>query len=145
VLPLIVQRLLRDVAALCDSVADVLSRCWYVVRKLHRDACDEFACMANVAAASREEEASCQTLLIEVPTCDCLRDCRLACACKAAEPEDASLIRSIRPTVYLVQKAFARVAEAGAFVLFCVRIKGRVSSLRQPCKYVLSVSKLVSD
>jgi hypothetical protein len=100
--------------------------------------------MANVAAASREEEASCQTLLIEVPTCDCLRDCRLACARKAAEPEDASPIRSLRPIVYLVQKAFACVAEAGAFVLFCVRIEGRVSSLRL-CKYVLSVSKLVSD
>jgi hypothetical protein len=35
----------------------MLSHCSYIVRKLHRNACDEFAGVADVAAAAREEEA----------------------------------------------------------------------------------------
>jgi hypothetical protein len=54
---LVAQRLASNIVVLCYSSADMLARCWYIVRKLHRDACDEFAGVANVAAAAREEEA----------------------------------------------------------------------------------------
>jgi hypothetical protein len=54
---LVVQRLRGNIMALFYSYVDMLSQFWYVVRKLHRDACDKFAGVANVAAATREEEA----------------------------------------------------------------------------------------
>jgi hypothetical protein len=52
VLPLIAQRLVDNVAALCNSVADMLSRRWYAVCKLRRDARYKLASVPNVAAAA---------------------------------------------------------------------------------------------
>lgn len=79
--PLVAQGLAGNVVALCNSVADVLSRRWHVERKLHRDARHELASMANVAAAAREVEARCKTLLVMVPARHCPCDGRLARAC----------------------------------------------------------------
>jgi hypothetical protein len=61
VLPLAVQRLAGNVAALCNSVADVLPRRWHILRELHRNARHKLAYVPHVAAAAQEEEARCQS------------------------------------------------------------------------------------
>jgi hypothetical protein len=63
-----------DIAALSNSVADMLSRRSNVVYKLHCDARNKLACVANVSAAAREEEAGRQTLLVIVLARDGPRD-----------------------------------------------------------------------
>ena len=115
-----------DIAALGNSVADMLSRRSNVVYKLHCDARDKLACVANVSAAAGEEEASRQTLLVIVLARDGPRDGRLACARQAAQPEDASLVFSLRPAVYLIEEVYTRVGKAGRVVPLCIRVEGRV-------------------
>ena len=86
--------------------------------------------MTYVAAAAREEEAGRQTLLVVVAARDRPRDRRLARACQPAEPEDAPLVLSVCPAVYLAQEVDARVGEAGRLMLLGVRVEGRVFSMR---------------
>jgi hypothetical protein len=62
------------------------------VRKLYCDACHKLAGMTDIVAAAREEEARCETSLVEVPAGDGPGDGRLARARQAAQPEDASLV-----------------------------------------------------
>jgi len=50
--PLVAERLARNVAALRNSVANVLVESGYAARKLPRNTCDELACMADVSAAT---------------------------------------------------------------------------------------------
>ena len=119
VLPLVAQRLADNVAALSNSVADVLPHCWHAVRELQRDACHELARMANVAAAAREEEARSQALVLKIPARHRPRDSRLARARQPAQPEDAPLILAIGPAVYLVEEVNARFREACRLVLLC--------------------------
>jgi hypothetical protein len=69
---------LGDIAALSNSIADVLSTCRDVFCKLHCDTRHKLACMAYVTAAAREKEAGCKTLLVVVSARDCPRDRRLA-------------------------------------------------------------------
>jgi len=107
----------------------MLTRCRHIVRKLHRDARGELACVADVAAAAREEEAGRQMLLV-VPSRDGPRDGRLARARQAAQPEDASLVLSISPAVYLIEEVDTRVSEAGRLVPLCVRVERRVFGVR---------------
>ena len=87
--------------------------------------------MANVAAAAREEEAGRKTLLVMVPARYCPRDRRLARACQPAQPEDAPLVLSVCPAVYLAQEVDARVSEADRLVLLSKRVEGRIFSVRQ--------------
>lgn len=129
-LPLVAQRLAGNIAALCCSGADVLACFWHILRELHRDACDELACVADVAAAAREEEAGRQALLVVVAARDGPRDRRLACARQAAQPEDAPLIWPVRPAMYLVEEVNACAIEAGRLVLLCTRVEGRINSMR---------------
>jgi hypothetical protein len=63
-------RFFCDIATLSNSVADMLSKCGDVVCKLHRKARHKLARMDRVAAATQEEEASRQTLLIAVAVRD---------------------------------------------------------------------------
>jgi hypothetical protein len=100
-MPLVAQGLAGNVVALCNRVANKLLHCWHIARKLHRDARHELASMANVAAAAREEEAGRKTLLVMVPARYCPRDRRLARARQATKPEDAPLVLSVCPAVYL--------------------------------------------
>jgi len=86
--------------------------------------------MADVTAAAREEEAGSETLPIVVPARDRSRDRRLACARQAAQPEDASLVWSLRPVMYLVEDADARLSEACRLVLLRERVEGRIGSVR---------------
>lgn len=88
--------------------------------KLHRDARHEPACVADVAAASREEEAGCQTLLVVVATRYCPRDGRLARPRQAAQPEDTALVLPIRPAVYDFQEVDARVGQVFRLMLLGV-------------------------
>jgi hypothetical protein len=120
VLPLVAQGLADNVAARFNRVADVFLQRWHVVRELHCDARHKLACMANVAAAAREEEARCQTLPVVVPARHRPRDGRLARARKPAQPEDASLVWAVRPAVNLVEEVDARVGEADRLVLLGV-------------------------
>jgi hypothetical protein len=122
--------LLCDIAALGNSVTDMLSRCRDVVCKLRCDARHKLARMAYVAAAAREEEAGRQTLLVMVLARDRPRDGRLARARQAAQPEDAPLVLPIRPAVYLAQEVDARVGEADRLVLLGERVEGRVFGVR---------------
>jgi hypothetical protein len=86
--------------------------------------------MAYVAASAREEEAGRQTLLVVVLARDRPRDGRLARARQAAQPEDAPLVFSLRPAVYLVEEVGARVGKAGWVVPLCVRVEGRIFGVR---------------
>jgi len=138
-LPLIAQRLAGNVAALFNGIVDTLPQCWHAVRKLHRDARNELACMADVAAVAREEEAGCETLPVVVPARDRPRDCRLTRPCQAAQPEDASLVLSLSPVVYLVEEANARVGEADRLVLLGVRVKGCVFGVRETTEGILKL------
>ncbi len=125
-LPLVAQGLAGDVAAACDCFADVLPTCWHVVCELHRDARHKPACVADIAAAAREEEAGCQTLLVVVAARYCPRDGRLARPRQAAQPEDAALILPVRPAVYNFQEVDARVGQTCRLVLLGVCIERRV-------------------
>jgi hypothetical protein len=91
-----------------------------------------------------KKKAGCKTLLVVVPARDRPRDRRLARARQAAKPEDASLVLSLRPVVYLVEEADARVAEADRLVLLRVRVEGRVPGVRQLVEWILGVSVPVS-
>jgi hypothetical protein len=121
---------LCDIATLSNSVADVLSRCSDVFCKLHCDTCYKFARMAYVAAAAREEEAGGKPLPVIVSARDGPRDCRLARARETAQPEDALLVFSLRPAVYLVEEVDACVGKAARIVLLAGRVEGRVFSVR---------------
>ena len=136
-LPLIAQRLADNVAALCDSVADVLPRCWHTLRELHRNARHKLACVPHVAAAAREEEARCELLPVVVPASHRPRDGRLARARQPAQPEDAPLIRPVRPAVYLVEEGDARVGQAGRLVLLRERVEGRIFGARETIEGVV--------
>ena len=129
-LPLVAQRKADNVAALRNSVADVLPRCRHALRKLHRDACHKLARVPRVAAAAREEEARCETLPVVVPARHGPRDGRLARARLPAQPEDVPLVWPIRPVVYLIEQSDARVGQACRLVLLRERVEGRVGSLR---------------
>ena len=70
----VTQRLADNVAALCNSIANVLLHCWRVVCELRGNASHISASMPHVAAAAREEEACCEPLLFPVPALYCLGD-----------------------------------------------------------------------
>jgi hypothetical protein len=129
-MPLVAQGLASNVVALCNRVANKLLHCWHMARKLHCKARHKPACVAYVAAAAREEEASCKTLFVMVPARHCPRDRRLARACQPTQPEEAPLVLPIRPAVYLVEEVDARVGEAGRLVLLGERVEGRVFGVR---------------
>ena len=79
-MPLVTERLARNIAALCNSVANVLVKSGYAARKLQRNACDELACMADVTTATREEEAGPKILLLKVFAGNSTSNCRLPSA-----------------------------------------------------------------
>ena len=76
-LPLVTERLAHNVAPLYESIAYMLVKSRYVTCQLQRNARDEFACMAYISTASREEEAGSETLLVEASTGHGARNCRL--------------------------------------------------------------------
>lgn len=80
-MPLVAEGLSGDTAALCNSVAYMTSRRWNIVRQLHCDTRNKHASVTDVTAASRKEEAGCETLVRVVAMRDRSRNCRLACAC----------------------------------------------------------------
>ncbi len=79
-MPLVTKRLARNVAALCNSVANVLVDSGYVARKLQRNARDKLVCMADVSAATREEEAGSESLPLKVSAGDRAGNGGLPCA-----------------------------------------------------------------
>ena len=81
----------------------------YTARKLHGNACNKFASVPNISAASCEEEASPEVLSFKISAGDCAGDCGLSCACQAVEPEDAVLVFFISPVVYLSKKLDANI------------------------------------
>jgi hypothetical protein len=56
-IPLFTERSTRNVAIPSNSIANLLVKSWYAVRKLVRKACNKLACMADIPTAVREEEA----------------------------------------------------------------------------------------
>ena len=86
-------------------------------RKLDRNAGNEPARPADIAAASREEKASTQTLLCMIPAGDRACDCCFASASQAAQPENVLLALSICPFVHSVQEVNTGVFEARCVVL----------------------------
>jgi hypothetical protein len=130
VVPLVAQGLAGNVVALCNRIANALPQGWHIARKLHCKARYEPACVAYVAAAAREEEAGRQTLLVVITARDRPCDGRLARACQPAQPEDAPLVLSVCPAVYLAQEVDARVGEAGRLVLLGVRVERRIFGVR---------------
>ena len=60
-----------------------------------------------------------------------------ATARQPAQPEDAPLVLTIHPVVYLVEEVDARVGEAGRLVLLGVRVEGRVFGKRETTEGVL--------
>jgi hypothetical protein len=130
VMPLVAQGLAGNVATLCDGLADVLPRRWDAMRKLHCNARDKLACVTDVVATSREEEAGRETFLVVVRTSYGPRDRRFARPRQSAQPEDVSLVLPLRPLVYLVEEVDARVWEAGGLVLLRKRVEGRVGGVR---------------
>ena len=129
-MPLVAERLTRNVATLRNSAINVLIESWYVVRKLHGDTCNELAGVANISPASREEEAGPETTLFKVSSSHSASNRGLSRACQAIQPEYTPLILSISPIKYLLKNIDARVRKASRLVLPGVRIKGRFCSER---------------
>jgi hypothetical protein len=86
--------------------------------------------MAHISTASREEEAGSKALLVEISPSDSARDCRLPGAGQTIEPEDASIVLSVSPIVYISDEVDTGVGKAGRIVLSLVCIKGRVDGIR---------------
>lgn len=79
-MPLIAERLARNIAPLRNSVVNILLKSGYTARKLQSDACDELACMANVTTTTREEEAGPETLSLKVFASNSTSNCGLPSA-----------------------------------------------------------------
>ena len=115
-LPLVMERLARNIPALRDSFANVLRGGRYANRKLQRNARDKFACVADISTATGKEEAGPKTLLLRVSTGNCTCDGRLPSAGQAIQPENAPLIMSGRPIIYVLEEFDAGVLEASWLV-----------------------------
>jgi hypothetical protein len=61
--PLVTERLARNVAALRSSVANILVQGGYAARKLYGNRRNELASTPNISTTSCEEEASSKTSL----------------------------------------------------------------------------------
>jgi hypothetical protein len=64
---------------------------------LHSNSSDKLASIADISAASREEEAGCEPALLEVGARDRMRNRRLPGTGHAAQPEEALLVFAISP------------------------------------------------
>ena len=139
-LPLVMKRLAGNVATLPHGIANMMLESRYVARQLHRDARDKLASMSDVSAASREEEAGPQALLVEVFTGDGPRNRRLPCASHAVQPEYAAVqvVSAVSPVVYLLEKVGAGIGKAEWVVLslICVEwsVRGSGQGLEQLIK-----------
>jgi hypothetical protein len=118
--PLVTERLSRNVAALHNSVANVLVQSGYTARKLYGNRRNELANMPNIPTTSCEEEASSKTSLLKIFAGDSASNCGLSRTGQAAQPEDASLVLSVSPPVYLSKKVDAGIREARGRVLLRV-------------------------
>lgn len=111
----------------------------YIVRNLPRNTCDKLACMAHISITAREEEASSQTLLIKVSAGHSACNRRLSRASQAAQSEDAALVSSIGPVVYLLEEVDADVGEAGWIMLSLVCVERRVRNDRQTVEHIIQI------
>jgi hypothetical protein len=93
--------------------------------------------MAYISTASREEEAGSEALLVEVSTGHGARNRRLPRAGEAVQPEDASLVLSVGPAVYVSEKVDAGIGEAGRVVSSLVCVERRVLRGRQGVEYIV--------
>jgi hypothetical protein len=85
--------------------------------KLANNACYEQASMAGITAASREEEACCETpLLIEFARSGASYR-RLACTRPPTQPEYAALLFAIYPSTYLLKNFNPSSSQAVGVVL----------------------------
>lgn len=114
-----------------DCVTDVLMERRYATCKLNSKTCDELSSISDVSTTSRKEEASAETMLVEECTGDSSGNGRLPGAGPIMKPKDALSRISVRPLIYISKKADAGVGKANRFMVFVVRIKRRVGSVRE--------------
>jgi hypothetical protein len=120
-----------------EGITDIAPDARYAPCKLDRNAGDEPARPADIAAASREEKASTQTLLCMIPAGDRACDCCFASASQAAQPENVLLALPVCPFIYLVQEINTGVSEARCVMLRGVRVERRVVGVRKAGDKVL--------
>jgi hypothetical protein len=78
--PLIAERLASNVGVLRDRLANVPIEGGYAAPELYGNTSNKLASMASVSNASREEETSSETLLLEISAGDSAWNRRLSCA-----------------------------------------------------------------
>ena len=127
--PLVPERLSRNIVVLCNSLADVAVE-GGLFRKLYSDTCKELARMADIFPTFREEEAGPETTLLKVFASDGAGYCGLSRSSQAVQPEDAPLVLSISPVEYVPENVDAGVVEARGFVLPLVRIERCFNGVR---------------
>jgi hypothetical protein len=86
--------------------------------------------MTNISTASGEEEAGPETALPKVSAGNRAGNRGLTRAGPAVQPEDALLVLYVSPVEYLPKEIDTGVMEASGLVLLCVRVKGRILSIR---------------
>ena len=128
--PLVTERLSRNVAALRNSVANVLVQSGYTSRKLYGNRRNELASMPNISTTSCEEEASSKTSLVKIFAGDSASNCGFSRTGQAVQPEDAPLVFSFSPLIYLSKDLDTGVFEACRIMLFCIRVEARIFGVR---------------
>jgi hypothetical protein len=86
--------------------------------------------MANISAASREEEAGPETRFIEVIASDSPRNRGLARASQTVQPEETPLILTVSPVIYLSKEVDAGIGEANGLMLIRKRVEARFDGAR---------------
>jgi hypothetical protein len=105
--------------------------------KLSSNACYEHVSMARITAASREEEACCETPLLVKLVRDGASDCRFACTRPSTQPEYAALVFTIYPTADLLKNFNPSSSQAVGVVLSVEGIEWSVGGKRKFVEWVL--------
>jgi hypothetical protein len=99
--------------------------------KLSSNACYEHASMARITAASREEEACCETPLLVKLARDGASYRRFACTRPPTQPEYTALVFTIHPLADLLKNFNPSFSQAVGVVLSVRRIEWSVGSKRK--------------
>lgn len=105
------------------GVADVVCEIGHRIFQLKGESSEEFSGVTPVTLAPFEKDACSKASFVGKILCNLTRDCRLAGAGHAIEPEDAIFIVAIAPILNLVKNFNSGTFEAFWFMSILVRIE----------------------